>query len=163
MAYLFARKGNPSSTGVPQGATAVPNTGGLMRSLADNGTGMIPEPSDPASAGAQGMRWWAGPPQNIMYIVGVQGKMADADNSNNQPLPPLVIAPPFPDSPLGGVTFWGRPSALLTDSTLYVQIGNWAYRVKTGNPGTFNTPADVTNWLQTVGFWSNYTGTDAPS
>lgn len=156
MAYLFARKGSPSNTAVPQGATAVPGTNRLMRSLADDGAGMLPDVSNPGTVGAGGSRWFAGPPQTVLYIAYIVGNVSDAAGDNTQPVRPEVVDL-MPDNPFAGVGFWGRTAAT-NDTSVYLKIGQWFRRVQGGGDAPFATSADVTAYLLSVGAWSNYTG-----
>ena len=152
--YLFARKGSPSNTGVPQGATAVPNANRLMRSLTLDGAGMVPDVSNPATVGAGGSRWFAGPDQSYLYIAYIVGSTNDATGNNNQP---TVGIDTTPDNPLAGVGFWGRPS-VTTDTAMFLKIGQWFRRVQDGNNAPFSTSAEVNTYLASLGAWSNYTG-----
>ncbi len=157
--YLFARKGTPSNTAVPQGATAVPSANRMMRSLALDGAGMTVEPSNPATVGAGGSRWWAGPPQNVMYIAYIVGNTSDATGNNTQPV--AAGATNFsPDNPFAGVGFWGKNTGNLNDTALFLEIGRQFKKVQDGgtDPGPFASSAALQSYLITLGAWSNYTG-----
>ena len=153
--YLFARRGTPSNTGLPQGATAVPNTNRLMRSLTLDGAGMVPDVSNPGTVGAGGSRWFAGPDQSYLYIAYIVGSTNDATGNNLQPVNPGVDV--APDNPQAGVGFWGRPAAT-TDTAMFLKIGQWFRRVQDGASPPFSTSAEVNTYLASLGAWSNYTG-----
>lgn len=112
-------------------------------------------------------KWWAGPNETVnevrLFIAHpVPYEGLPSWNGNNNDQPPGTADGPWvgsttPDAAQAGVGFWGSPTATNPlDTNEYIAIGNNAYKVVTGNPGTFTTDTDVRNWVISQGYWDNY-------